>query len=679
MKRVSLDLETFSSTDLTKTGVYRYVEDPTFEVLLAAWAVEDGPVKLLDYKNIDPALEAEFVEMLLDPEYEKHAHNAAFEIVCLSRQYREIELDLSQWRCDMVAGQMLGLPAKLSELALALELPAEQQKLTTGRSLISFFCGPCKPTKANSGRARNLPEHDPEKWGLFKAYCMRDVETERAAHAALDGIPEKFFTEQHRLWREVDQPVNSRGVRVDMDLVHAAIEMYEEHEKRCLARAVELSGLKNPNSLTQLKKWLLAETGDIVESLNKNNLPAYIASAPNGVVAEVLQLRQQLSLSSIKKYEAVARSVCRDGRVRGLFSFYGANRTGRWSGRLVQMQNLKKNPPGFDIELARKLIKARDLDTITFLWGDLSVVLSECIRSVFVPRPGYKILSVDYSAVEARGLAWAAWEEWRMEVFRTHGRLYEASASAMFNIPLEQITKKHPKRAAGKVAELALGFQGAVDAMIRMKALEMGLLEEELLPIVQAWRKASPAIASQSWQEPGFWAKMEAAAVGCLTTDTPWAVEIGDPADRRKVWFKTVTNNSYKWMVMILPSGRGLFYFSPQIEEVKRYGKVKKQVSYMGNGDTGKWTRIRTYGGKLTENFDQAFCRDLLAESMDSLKSQDIIAHVHDEVNIEVPEAQALEAEALLLDVFSRTPKWAVGLPLRGDVDVLDFYRKVED
>ena len=680
MKESRVDVETFCELDLTKVGLYLYCAHPSFRILLSSWQDPDtGEMRTLDHMHPNNELEVELLDVLTNPNVKKYAWNAGFECECFKAQYKEIDFPPEQWECEMVQAQMLGLPAKLSEAAVALGLPKEQQKSTTGRALISYFCGPCKPSKANSGRTRNLPEHDPEKWQLFIDYNRQDVVTEAAIGAKFAGLPPKAFEAQHRFWWSVDQPINARGVQIDLDLVDAAIELYEEHEKRCLARAMEISGLQNPNSLTQLKKWLLAETGDIVEKLNKETLPAYIKSAPNAAVAEMLELRQALSLSSIKKYKAARRSVCADGRIRGLHQFYGANRTGRWSARILQHQNLKKNPPGFDIERARNLIKARDLETITFLWGDLSVVLSECIRAIFIPKKGHKILSVDYSAVEARGLSWAAWEEWRMEVFRGHGKIYEASAAAMFNIPVEQITKKHPKRAAGKVAELALGFQGAVDAMIRMKALEMGLLEEELLPIVQAWRKANPAIASQSWQEPGFWAKMEAAAVGCLTTDTPWAVEIGDPADRRKVWFKTVTNNSYKWMVMVLPSGRGLWYFDPQVEEVVRYGKTKKQVSYMGSGDTGKWTRIRSYGGKFTENFDQAFCRDLLFNSIQMLKDEGIIFHVHDEVNLEVPDAEVPRVKQLLIDTFSCTPDWAAGLPLKGDVDVLDFYRKTDD
>ena len=675
MKESRVDIETFSGADLPKVGVFRYVEDPQFAILMASWRCPDtGELRTLDYMRPDPALEVELLTMLTNPAVRKFAWNAGFELHCFRAYYPEVDFPADQWECEMVRAQMLGLPAKLSEAALALKLPVEQQKSTSGRSLIAYFCGPCKPTKKNGGRTRNLPEHDPEKWALFLEYNRQDVRTEEGVSVVMAGIGETGFAVQHAFWSDIDLDLNARGICVDLDLVDGAIALSEAHQATCLQRAIELTGLANPNSLTQLKKWLLGETGEIVDSLNKANIPEYIKSAPTAVVAEVLALRQQLSLSSIKKYHAVRRSVCADGRIRGVHQFYGANRTGRYSGRLVQMQNLKKNPPGFDIARARELVKARRADDIEFLWGNLPLVLSECIRAVFVPPPGAKLLDADYSAVEARVLAWAAWQVWRVELFHTGGKIYEASASKMFGIPLAEITKAHPARQKGKVAELALGYQGAVDAMIRMGALKMGLKEEELLPIVKAWRAANKAIVD-------FWYTMERAAIAATQTGKPQSVDLGDPEDPACLTFSKQSNGRYTWLVMTLPSGRSLYYFDPKLEKGVRYGKPVTKLTYMGNGDTGKWMRIPTYGGKLTENFVQAFARDLLTDAMQRATVAGMLVdfHVHDEVCIEVTKADAEAQQGQLEGLMAVTPAWAPGLPLTADGELLDFYHKTED
>lgn len=614
MRHLSVDIESYSGTDLTKSGVYRYVEDPDFQILMCAYRLDDEAVRVVDY--MDPSADATELEaMLADPTIQKTAHNAQFEIVCYSEHLRrkgKPVLDPTQWYCSLTHALMLGLPGKLSELCHALHLPDDQQKSMAGRQLLRFFCGPCQPTKTNGNRTRNLPAHDPAKWQLFLDYCKQDVIAEQGATAAMAGVPidarEMDFFTRH------DIKVSQRGVAVDLELVESAIALSELHRERALARSAELTGLANTNSVPQLKRWLEGITGEIVDKLNKETLPKYLQDAPNETVAEVLALRQELAKSSVMKYDALLRSAGADGRVRGLLQFYGASRTGRAAGRIVQVQNLVSNTLP-DLEYARALVRQRDDEALALLFGSIPHVLSQCIRTAFIPGPGNKLVVADYSAIEARVAAWLADETWRLEVFRTHGLIYEASASQMFKVPMEDFLeykrqgKKHPLRKKGKVAELACGFQGGPNALKTMGALKEGLTEEELLPIVKAWRQASPRICRR-------WYAMNDAAMACVKTGEKQIVSVGPLGANCTITFEMLRNSHQAWLYMTLLSGRPLCYFAPEVvmvtrevEEVGEDGIVRKvkrrkeSLSYMGHDQkTGQWTRLLTYGGKLFEN-----------------------------------------------------------------------------
>lgn len=635
---LSIDLETYSSTQLKGAGVYRYVEDPDFEVLLFAYAFDDGPVKVIDIKQGEQ-LPPEVVEALTDPNVTKSAFNANFERITIARHFG-IPTPPEQWSCTMVHSMMLGLPASLDGVGKALKL--DVQKDSAGKRLIQYFSVPCKPTKANGGRTRNLPEHDPEKWQAFIEYCRRDVEVEREIRRRLAKypIPER----EHRLWC-LDQRINDRGFLVDLDLAEKAVEADRQHRERLIQEAVTLTGIENPNSVTQLKEWLEAKEGVEVGSLNKKALPKLMDEvSPTG--RRLLAIRRELGKSSVKKYEAIQRAVCSDHRVRGLFQFYGA-RTGRWAGRLVQVQNL----PGTklpDLELAREMLKEGRFEDIDMLFGSIQEVLSQLIRTAFIPPAGKRLLVCDYSAIEARVIAWLAGEEWRLEVFRTHGKIYEASASKMFGVPLEQITKGSELRQKGKVAELALGYQGGPGALISMGALDMGLSEDELPGLVKAWRKANPHIVR-------FWYDVEAAAIEALRYKKPVGLQYG---------LKFIPESGI--LFLQLPSGRRLAYVRPKIEVDERFGK--EGMTYESDG-----TRIKTYGGKLTENIVQAVARDCLAEALRRLdeRGYTIVAHVHDEIIAE-GDQDIKEMEAIM----SEPIPWAPGLPLRADGFETEFYRK---
>lgn len=645
MKNLSIDLETYSSADISKSGVYRYCEAPDFEILLFAYSVDGAPVQSVDLAHGE-ALPKEIRAALEDPTVTKWAFNASFERICLSRWLglpSGTYLDPSQWRCSMVWSAYLGLPLSLAGVGAVLKL--EKQKLEAGRDLIRYFCQPCTPTKANGGRTRNRPEASPEKWALFKSYNLRDVETELAIQQKLARFPVPGF-----IWDEyhLDQEINDRGIRLDLSLVENAIRMDTLSREELTGRMQRLTILENPNSVKQLKTWL-TERGLEVESLGKKEVSALLRNAPPEL-AEVLLLRRQLAKSSVRKYLAMQNCVCADGRAHGMFMFYGANRTGRFSGRLVQLQNLPQNHMS-DLEQARALVRKGDYDALQTLYDSVPDVLSELIRTAFVPYVGGKFIVADFSAIEARVIAWLAGEQWRLDVFKNGGDIYCASASQMFHVPVVKHGVNGHLRQKGKIAELALGYGGSVGALKAMGALEMGLSEAELKSLVDAWRGSNPNIAR-------LW----------------WAV---DEAVKEALADKTVSEThgirfGYEsgFLFITLPSGRRLAYVKPRIEE-NRFGG--ESVTYEGVGGTKKWERLESYGPKFVENIVQAVSRDILCYAMKTLRCCSIVAHVHDELIIETDPAVSLDA---VCEQMSRTPPWAKGLILRADGYETQFYKK---
>lgn len=645
MKNLSIDLETYSSADISKSGVYRYCEAPDFEILLFAYSVDGAPVQSVDLAHGE-ALPKEIRAALEDPTVTKWAFNASFERICLSRWLglpSGTYLDPSQWRCSMVWSAYLGLPLSLAGVGAVLKL--EKQKLEAGRDLIRYFCQPCTPTKANGGRTRNRPEASPEKWALFKSYNLRDVETELAIQQKLARFPVPDF-----IWDEyhLDQEINDRGIRLDLSLVENAIRMDTLSREELTGRMQRLTILENPNSVKQLKTWL-TERGLEVESLGKKEVSALLRDAPPEL-AEVLLLRRQLAKSSVRKYQAMQNCVCADGRAHGMFMFYGANRTGRFSGRLVQLQNLPQNHMP-DLEQARALVRKGDYDALQTLYDSVPDVLSELIRTAFVPYVGGKFIVADFSAIEARVIAWLAGEQWRLDVFKNGGDIYCASASQMFHVPVVKHGVNGHLRQKGKIAELALGYGGSVGALKAMGALEMGLSEAELKPLVDAWRGSNPNIVR-------LW----------------WAV---DEAVKEALADKTVSEThgirfGYEsgFLFITLPSGRRLAYVKPRIEE-NRFGG--ESVTYEGVGGTKKWERLESYGPKFVENIVQAVSRDILCYAMKTLRCCSIVAHVHDELIIEADPAVSLDA---VCEQMSRTPPWAKGLILRADGYETQFYKK---
>lgn len=645
---LGIDIETYSSEDIAN-GVYRYADAEDFTILLFAYSVNDGPVLITDIaqgEEIPPRI----VEALTDPHVLKTAFNAAFERTCLNK-FLGLHMDAEQWECTMVRSAMLGLPLSLDAVGRVLKL--EQQKMQEGKALIRYFSCPCKPTKVNGGRTRNLPQHAPEKWATFKRYCVRDVEVEQAIRriTAAYRIPES----EHRLY-VADQRINDRGVLVDMDLVTQAIRMDAAYKGRLNAEAMEISGLDNPNSVAQLKAWLEKETDTTVEKLSKKDLPALLAFADNDKVERMLRIRQEMAKTSTKKYEAMRKTACSDGRVRGLLQFYGANRTGRWAGRLVQVQNLPQNHLE-DLDYARSLVKSGDLSAVELLFGNVPDTLSQLIRTAFIAKDGCTFLVCDFSAIEARVIAWLAGEQWRLEVFRTHGKIYEASASMMFHVPVDEITKTDPRRQKGKIAELALGYQGGVGAMKTMGGESMGLTEEEMSEIVDNWRNANPAIVR-------LWKDVEAAA--------RMVIRYGEPVSVKGLKFFM----SLGAMMIQLPSGRCLSYPRPSVG-VNRFGS--ESICYEGVSQTSKqWCQQETYGGKLVENIVQGIARDCLAITILRLeeKGYPIVFHVHDEVIIEAPENDGVHTLQGVEEIFRMPITWAPGLPLKGAGYTTKYYLK---
>lgn len=641
MKNLSIDIETYSDTDLGKCGVYKYASSPAFEILLFGYAVDGGAVRVVDLA-CGEKIPDEIIAALSDESVTKWAFNAMFERVCLSNYLGEW-LEPEGWHCTMVWSATLGLPLSLEGVGAALGL--EKQKLTEGKDLIRYFCVPCKQTKTNGGRTRNLPEHDLEKWRRFKAYNLRDVETEMQIQQRLARfpVPDSIWDEYH-----LDQEINDRGIGVDMELVRQAIAM-DERSKADLSSAMqELTNLENPNSVQQMKQWL-AENGLETDTLGKKAVAELIKTAPEPL-REVLSLRQQLARSSVKKYTAMENAVCADGRAHGMFQFYGANRTGRFSGRLIQLQNLPQNHMP-DLTQARALVRSGDYDALSMLYEDIPDTLSQLIRTAFVPQDGRKFIVADFSAIEARVIAWFAGERWRLKVFEDGGDIYCASASQMFHVPVEKHGANGHLRQKGKIAELALGYGGSVGALKSMGALEMGLAEEELQPLVDAWRNSNPMITQ-------FWWDVDRAVKECIKKRLP--------TETHGVRFTYQSG----MLFIALPSGRRLAYVKPRIGENCFGGE---SVTYMGVGGTKKWERLESYGPKFVENIVQATARDILCYAMQTLKNCAIVAHVHDEIIIEADRRMSLAA---VCEQMGRTPPWAKGLKLRADGYECEFYQK---
>ena len=641
---LEMDIETFSDVDLIKCGVYAYADSPAFEVLLFAYSFDGGETRVIDLAQGEE-LPEEVAEAVFDGSVVKTAFNANFERTCLSKHFGRY-LPPDSWHCSAVQAAVLALPRSLEDVGAVLGL--DEQKMKEGRELIRYFCVPCKPTKANGGRRRNLPCHAPEKWELFKAYCMRDVDVEKAIRRKLYKFP--IPEGEMELYR-LDQRINDRGVLVDMGLVRQAVVCERLHKEVVTRRAYELTGLENPNSVAQLKGWL-GENGVEAESLSKKAVAELIEES-DGEVEELLRLRLLMAKTSVKKYEAMERSVCSDGRVHGLLQFYGANRTGRWAGRLVQVQNLPQNHLP-DLELARGLVREGRFEDVEMFYGSTPEVLSELIRTAFVPEPGCRFVVADFSAIEARVLAWLAGERWRLEVFSSHGKIYEASASAMFHVPIEEVTKGSPLRQKGKIAELGLGYGGAAGALVSMGALDMGLSEDDLPPLVAAWRRANPHITQ-------FWWDVDKAAVEAVTKRT------GTRAGRIGFEYRSGI------LFVTLPSGRKLAYVKPRMA-VNKFGR--EGLTYEGILENKKWGRIETYGPKLVENIVQGTARDLLAEAMLRVEKRGypIVMHCHDEIIAEVPEGMGSVEE--MCEVMAVRPSWAEGLPLRADGYECPFYQK---
>ena len=645
MERVlEMDIESFSDVDLIKCGVYAYADSPAFEILLFAWSFDGGETQIIDLAQGEK-LPAEVEEAIFDVSVTKTAYNANFERTCLSKHFGRY-IPPESWHCSAVQAAMLALPRSLEDVGRVLGL--DEQKMKEGKELIRYFCIPCKPTKANGGRTRNLPCHAPEKWELFKTYCKRDVDVEKSIRRKLHNFP--IPESEMELYR-IDQRINDRGVLVDMKLVRNAVSCERLHKEVVTKRAYELTGLENPNSVAQLKGWL-GDKGMEAESLSKKAVAEMIAET-DGEVEELLRLRLMLAKTSVKKYEAIERSACSDGRVHGMLMFYGANRSGRWSGKNVQLHNLPKNYLP-DLELARELVKQGRFEDIELLYDSTPNVLSELIRTAFIPKPGCRFVVADFSAIEARVMGWLSGEEWVLDVFRGDGKLYEMTASRMFGIPMSEIGKGSSERAKGKVASLACQYGGSSGALVSMGALDMGLTEEELPPLVAAWRKANPHMVQ-------FWWDVDAAAVKAVTEKQK--TKVG------KIIFE------YKSGILFitLPSGRKLSYVKPRMA-VNKFGR--DGLTYEGISENKKWSRIETYGPKLVENIVQGTARDLLAEAMLRVekKGYPIVMHCHDEIIAEVPEGTGSVDE--MCEVMAVQPAWAAGLPLRADGYECSFYQK---
>lgn len=661
MKHLSIDIETCSSESLAKTGLYKYVQSQDFEVLLVAYSVDDAPVEIIDLAQGD--LFPEWLQKaLFDSEYVKHAYNAAFEWYCLSKFMGRL-LPSGQWRDTMLHGLYCGYPAGLDAIGKAIGLPADKQKISAGKNLVKFFCSPCISMRANGGRRRNFPEHDLEKWNLFKEYCKGDVVTEMEIERRLSSFPVPDNVEKQ--W-QTDLIINSRGVAVDMELVQGAMEIDAIVRNKLMTEAVAITGLLNPNSPSQLAKWVEKTTGIEMPNLRKDTVEQMLNNgAVSGPVKRMLEIRQEMSRTSTKKYSAIEEAVCADGRVRGLLQFYGANRTGRWAGRNVQVHNLPRSKMDVgDISVARNMVKGREFDKLRGLSSSVTDTLSQLIRTSFVSTSGNKLVDADFSSIEARVITWLANENWALNVFRTHGKIYEANASLMFGVPIDKIVKGNPEyelRQRGKVATLALGYQGGIGALIAMGALSMGIPMTDLHYIVDRWRDTNKCIVA-------LWRELENAAVSVIQNGGQ--VRVNGLLLSREIDIQ----NDLDFLTITLPSQRKLYYAKPALR-VNSWGKPS--IKYMGIDQvTKKWEYRETYGGKLVENVVQAIARDCLAVVIEKLEAAGfpIVFHVHDEVVIDCAEEKANLDE--VVRIMTEPIPWAQGLPLNADGWVDDFFRK---
>lgn len=674
---LSIDIETYSDVDISKAGLYKYAQSPAFGIMLLSFSVDGGPVQTLDLMpggkgegRMPDCIPLWLINALKDQNYIKHAYNAAFEWYCLCRLFRwnpekEGRVFLSQWRCTMLHSLYCGYPASLDAAGKALGLPQDKQKLSAGKALIKYFCVPCVPTKSNGGRTRNLPHHDPAKWQLFKEYNAQDVVTEMEIGRRLDKFPVPAPVQAQWV---TDQIINCRGVAVDQALVEGALDLDAAVRRDYLQEAAELSGLSNPNSVAQLSKWLQQETGEEVTDLSKDTVTDLLAKElPSDAARRMLQIRQELGKTSNKKYNALETAVCADGRVRGLLQFYGANRTGRWAGRIVQPQNLPRTYiDGELLPLARELVKSRRRDALQLVFGSIQDTLSQLIRTAFVASPGHTLVDADFSAIEARVIAWLAGEEWVLEVFRTHGKIYEATASQLYGVPIERIRKgneEYSLRQYGKAATLALGYQGGAPALITAGRLSKDTPEEELLDIRDRWRRSNPAIVQ-------FWYTVEAAAKEAINTGR--RIELWDG---RLVFAREMdSTNELDFLTIQLPNGRKLYYAKPHMS-TNRFGRPS--LGYWGmDQTTKKWSKLETYGGKLAENVTQAVARDCLAEAIERLEAAGypVVFHIHDEVVIDAgPDKDNLDD---VVRIMSQVPTWAQGLPLNAEGWINEFFKK---
>ena len=655
MSRIlSIDIETYSELDLTEVGVYRYTQHPSFEVMLLAWAWDDEPVQLVDFKSGD-LLPQDVWETILSNRITKAAFNANFERTCLA-QHMRTPMTPELWRCTMVHSQELGLPSGLGRVAEALGMPDDQQKMKEGKALINFFCKPCSPTKTNKMRTRNLPHHDPDRWEIFKQYCKQDVVTERAIRKRLEAFP--IPQSEQELW-ELDQKINDTGVRLDRVLINQAISLDTLYTDRLMAEAQDISNLQNPNSLQQIKGWVEQQTGIEVTSLTKADVPGIINATDNPKVERFMEIRQELAKTSTSKYNAMDRCIGDDDRARGLIQFYGANRTGRWAGRLVQVQNLPQNKIP-DLALARELLRDGYFEGFELLFGNVPNILSQLIRTAFIPSYGNLLYVADFSAIEARMIAWVAKEQWRLDVFNSHGKIYEASAAQMFSVPLETIAKgkeNYALRAKGKIAELALGYGGSKGALEAMGALSMGLDEHELKPLVDTWRATNPAITH-------LWWSVDAAAIE--------AVKFNRTTSTHGLEFSVESGILF----IRLHSGRRLAYVRPRVQPGK-FGR--DQLLYDGMDQAkGKWVTLDTYGPKLVENLIQALSRDCLAFALKNLAAAgyNTVMHVHDEAIIDHSAADPDRTMSHIETIMGQAPDWCLDLPLNADGYYCEFYRK---
>lgn len=660
-RHLSIDIETYSSVDIKKSGLYKYVQSPDFEILLFAYAWDFGDVYILDFTaGEQKSLEFKIIlQALKDPQVIKHACNAPFEWYCLNKFYYS---PLSQWRCTMLHGLYCGYTAGLAATAVALGLPEDKRKMSIGLALIKTFCVPCKPTNKNGNRTRTLPHHEPEKWNLFKEYCRQDVVTEMEVERRLSNFP--VPEQEQKLW-ELDLQINSFGVAVDLELIEGALYCDQIITEELTQEAIKISGLQNPKSVKQLTAWLTEETGEEVENLQKATVAEMIKTTDSETTRRMLEIRQEISKTSVKKYTAMHEAVCSDGRVRGLLQFYGANRTGRWAGRLVQVQNLPKNYLE-TLSHARQLVKGKKVNALKLIYGNIPDTLSQLIRTAFIPSVGFIFVDADFSAIEARVIAWLSGEQWKLDVFATHGKIYEASASQMFGVPIELIAKGNPEyelRQRGKVAELGLGYGMGANKFkdTAERQYEVFFTEDEAKDIVRRWRSANKRIVD-------LWYSVENAAIEVMRTGYPVGIKgllIARECD---------CYNNQDFLTITLPSSRKLFYTRPFLIQNDRN---RESLNYYGlNQDTKKWEVVPTYGGKLVENIVQAIARDCLAESLVRLNAAgyQIVMHVHDEAVLDVP---VLGADLdRVCEIMGQPIPWAPGLLLRADGFTTSFYKK---